>query len=217
LKYDIVSVDWKPEQTKLWLHYVEKNCPEAHVTLIPDEKPIPWCWSSGKINCFKQKFQTDKIIYLDTDTIVTEDLGFIFSNMGHAWLGLSSKIPIYPFNKRKDVVEKLKHLGKPPTHYSTGMIVLNGISGTQVAQFVQLWEEMLSELKPYIKGNRYADEISMSYVATLAQVWDIPLEIHGNVCGKRYFGEASTPSVIHYHREKRLGQFGLGGYLCTER
>lgn len=216
MKYDIVSVDWKPEQTKLWLHYIEKNCPEAHVTLIPDEKPIPWCWSGGKINCFKQKFQTDKIIYLDTDTVVTEDLGFIFSNMDKTWLGLSSKIPIRPFNKRADLMAKLRHLGKAPVHYSSGMVVLNGISGGQLTQFAGLWEEMCNELRASIGKGAYMDEIALSYVASLAAVWDIPLEVHGNICGKKYFGNAETPSVIHYHKPRRLEQFGMGQWLKTK-
>ena len=217
MKYDITSVDWNPEQTKLWLHYVKKNCPEAYVTLIPDEKPVPWCWSGGKLNCFRQKFETDKIIYIDTDTIVTEDLGFIFANMGDNWLGLSSKIPLIPFNKRPDMKKKLAHLGKLPIHYSSGMVSLNGISGAQAEQFTGLWEEIMTELKKIIGKEHYMDEIALSYVASLAAVWDILLEVHGNICRKKYFGSAETPSVIHYHRTKRLDQAGMGGYLCIEK
>ena len=101
MKYDIVSVGWNKRQADIWLYYINKHCPEAHVTLIPDNRPIPWCWSSGKIDCFKQKFKTDKIIYMDTDCIVTADLFHIFKDMGNCIIGLSDKITPRPYFKKK--------------------------------------------------------------------------------------------------------------------
>ena len=208
--YSIVSVDWKPEQTKLWLHHVKKNCPDAEIVLIKDEKPIPWNWASGKINCFKQKFATDRIIYMDTDTIVTRDLGFIFDNMGEATVGATSAIPIHPFNKRRDIIKALKPLGPLPTHFSTGLIALQA---KNPPAFASLWQDMYPVIRKHLPGDHYMNEITFSYLVREMNTHDIPLEVHGNICGKKYFGNTEIPAVIHYHKPARLRNFGLDKYI----
>ena len=223
MKYDIISVDWNPGQTDLWLHYVKKNCPEAYVTLIPDEKPIPRNWASGKINCFEQDFETEKVIYMDTDTIVTRDLGFVFKELGSRLVGAATAPSIRPFHERKHVVDALRplalNLGMKglPGHYNSGFIVTN-MPKEGLPLFAAAWKHMYTTVGKYLKDDHYMNEITLSFLLESSlDPWDIPPEIHGNVCGRKIFGTSAEPAVIHYHREERLGRFELGGYLCKER
>ena len=223
MKYDIISVDWNPGQTDLWLHYVKKNCPEAYVTLIPDEKPVPWHWAAGKINCFKQVFETDCVIYLDTDTIVTCDLSFVFDELGGRILGAATSPSVCPYYKRRGISQSLRPLADNlgikdmPGHYNSGFIVTR-MHKDDLPSFAAAWEEMHHTVKKYIGKDHYMDEIALSFlIEAIGEQWDIPPEIHGNVCGRKIFGTSNKPAVIHYHKTERLGKFGLGEYLCIEK
>ena len=94
MSYEIITVDWNPEQTRIWRYWVNKHCPTAKVYTIQDTKPVPWCWSGGKINCFLYGFETDRVMYMDTDTIVTRDLEPLFEMMGDAKISVSRDIPL---------------------------------------------------------------------------------------------------------------------------
>jgi hypothetical protein len=222
--YDIVTCDWNAEQTRIWRHYVEKNCPDANIVTVPDEKPVPWCWSGGKLNCFRDPslFRTDRIIYLDTDTIVTEDLGFVFKEMGRAKIGLSHKIEVLKIHIRKK--DKVRALAgcfaarSPLEHPSSGMIILKG---TSPRDLYDGWFGVM-EYRPFVrqfKGFPLADEASLMFWVSSYflphEVWDIPLQIHANLRKKGHLdsGGRNVPSVIHYHAAKRLISHGLGGYL----
>jgi len=221
--YEIITVNWQPKQTAIWLHYVEKNCPDAKVYTIPDDKPVPWCWSGGKINCFAWPFETKRVIYLDTDTLVTRDLGFVFDEMQGACIGLSSEIEIFKFHiTMRPQVEKFGKRGYeynwPPCAFSSGMMVLKGYDATA------LYAGWLNTMQwpPFLElfgKHTLADEIGLGLwlahdLESADDVWHIPVEVHGNVLGgKTHFGKVETPAVIHYHKEARLRKAGLGKWL----
>ena len=224
MKYDIISVDWDHKQTEIWLHYVEKNCPEAHVTLIPDSRPIPWSWSGGKLDCFKQDFKTDKIIYMDTDTIVTKDLYHVFEDMGDCTIGLSDEITPKPYHisnaqAKKGIAEMWRLLSPhfPPEHFSSGMIV---VRGDYAPRLYERWMAMMI-YPPFLelfKGFKLAEEMSLMCIMAndfeREQIYNIPLEVHGNLLGRTMrSGTAEIPEVIHYHQASRARKFELGHYF----
>lgn len=231
MKYDVISVDWNPGQTKIWKYWIEKHCPNAIIHTIPDTKPIPWCWSGGKLNCFcYDGFETDRIIYLDTDTIVTENLEPLLDREEKVMLSNIQTIQGKPFNRvlsstrnrqnRVDFSDLYKHFRfkYDPVHFSSGMIVLNGCSSME---FYDTWKAVF-EFEPYekyFKGYWLADEVSLSLCVALDYEWDdiylLPADIHGNILSRKIFGGREISMVIHYHKPQRLKSVGLEKWLMT--
>ncbi|MDY6935644.1 MAG: hypothetical protein SVZ03_15660 [Spirochaetota bacterium] len=230
-KYDIITVDWNAEQTELWLYYVERHCPDSRIILIPDEKPIPWCWSGGKLNCFKQKFESHRIIYMDTDTIVFRDMYPIFEMMDEALLGFSTKIISHSsdYRNRKgsicnDLIMLSNFFGfrKLPIHRSTGMIILNKYDPLRLYEGWKLMFDYVSSFNN-IKDDPFVDEIAMSYWIAYDSnedgkgIWDIPLDIHRVKWRDIDDLSVVAPMVFHYHSIERLMIFGLDPtFPCLE-
>ena len=220
VEYEIITVDWKPEQTRIWRHWVSTFCPNAKIITIPDTKPIKWSWSAGKIDCFLWGFETDRIIYMDTDVIVTHDLEELFDLMGDAVISASSAIPLRQTVKvHKKLYEKIAphfQYKYGPVNFSSGLIALKGFDPMTVYEG---WRAVL-EFPPFVdvfKKRKVAEEEALSvWMATHFeedQIHHQPYEIHGNICGKKYFGDTNQPWAIHYHRPKRLIDAGLGKWL----
>jgi len=184
-----VTVDWNRRQTDRWLHYVGKNCSSYELAVIPDYKQYPDCRGAGKIRCFAEKFATDKIIYIDTDTIINEDLFILFDMMSkndHA-IGFS-----YPDRKNRDFKQRKtpkshqdalalnKKMSLDEVHwYPTGIIILNGFPPAQL--YAGLTRLMASfEIHDYFKGDDHRDEYAFSYFIdcwfrdTKDELWFIP-------------------------------------------
>jgi hypothetical protein len=213
--YDIVSVDWNPQQTKLWRYHIGKTCPTANVITIPDNKPIPWNWSSGKIDCFGCDFRfPERVIYLDTDTIVQEDLEPLFDRMGEAEIGISSHITPERLQLPKDEnAEQAFGLSERPTHYSSGFVVLKGWE-PKMLQEGWFAASYLPALQRYKRSRLFEEYVFSYFVAyTGKRVWEMGPEIHGNILRKPLFDKTM---VIHYHKPERLKRSGLGGLLCVE-
>ena len=91
MKYALVSIDWNPEQTKLWLKCIEKYSPKAKVILFPEVNRIG-CWSCAKLTCFEDHpgyEDVDYIIYTDTDVLILHELEDVLGMIGDADVGLS--------------------------------------------------------------------------------------------------------------------------------
>lgn len=216
--YELTSVNWFPEQTELWLYHVKKNCPQAYVTLSPDFEPIKDAWSSGKFTCLLSERQSPNLIYIDTDTIVFEDLAFIFDMMGNHKIGMINKTEqrnayLISVKKGCSLSEKAaKRLGlnKVPCNRAGGMMVFKNFDN--MVGFCEGWYNM--HFNPAIlafKKNKKRwcswQEIALSYWTAVwqrdtgNQVWDIPVEVHANLkVGRPMFDyENIKPSIIHYH------------------
>lgn len=217
--YTIVTCDWNPTQTKMWLHYVEKNCPNAQILLIPDIKPVPFCWSSGKLGCFFQDtmdrmHHRNKLIYLDTDTIVLRDLYPLFEKMGDCFIG--SGLSIVPDSLIKAM--KKNHPGY--LHLSSGMLLFNDMRLSILSrEWMRLMfsEKIIKEYKWHSLYEEYCLSLAVENIGLKKYVWDIPLSIHGNILSGCKFGGESKPWVIHYHNLARLWKFGLGHYQIGGR
>jgi hypothetical protein len=223
--FDIVTVNWNQGQTNLWRRHVERHCPEANIILVPDKKPYPHCWSSGKLCCFEPLRDTQhpgRFVYMDTDCIVTRDIEPLFGIMEDAELAVSSAIPAStPMAKvlrSHYIANKLKFgltYNKPPTQYSSGFMVLKNYSPVA---FGEMWKHMFehSFIKNVFGRHKLFDEITMAFaIAQLrTHIWDMPFEIHGNIMGRTcYFGKSREPMVIHYHNKRRLLAQGLERYI----
>jgi len=227
--YDLVTVDWNHNQTRLWLYHVRKHCPTANIVLVPDTKLFPWNWSSGKLACFFEPEgvkHPSRFIYMDTDTIVTRDLEEAFDLQGDAPLGMSSAIPGMVSMSRWSKVQRGREmldaefgLGRDnqPVHFSSGFMVLKNTSAEDLGE---KWRSAMEypPLRRQFSRHRCYEEIALSYVvaADRTPVWHMPLEIHGNILRKCYFGNAREPLVIHYHKPERLRAQKLGGYLAIK-
>lgn len=219
--YDIITVRWNEPQYKVWRHWVDRTCPTAKVHWIPDTKPFPWNWAGGKVPCFDYGFDTRRVIYIDTDTIVTHDLEPVFEMMGDCKVGASYQIPKYVFQKMyKKEIENLKPMIPykfPPISVSSGMIVT-----TEPDVLYEAWAGIknFAAVKRAFGKHRQFNEFTLSLALTWLyerdEVWDIPLEIHGNIISKRYFGNCMEPWVIHYHRPERLINQRLGKWLDVD-
>ena len=219
MTYEIIAVDWNKEQTRIWRHHVEKWCPGARITTIPDTRPIPHCWSSGKLACFSYS-ENPNLIYMDTDVIVTHDLKDVFDLMGDAKIGVSFGIQLNRFEKQKSrqIAELKEGIGYrwPPIGVSSGLMVLKGVDPSVVYDG---WMTMM-EYPPFrtaFKRARLEEEYALSLWLAHAydrdEIYDIPLSVHGNICGGRHFGGVAVPWAIHYHKPERLKKYGMGGYL----
>jgi hypothetical protein len=134
-------------------------------------------------------------------------------------IGASSRIPLTKLERRyptqfKDMLQATG--ARRFIHYSTGMIILNGYPPERLYRgWAGLYE--FPRFKRLFGRNHFADEISFSLWVEkdigAGAIWDIPLEVHGNICGRTYFGKKDIPDVIHYHKPHRLRSFGLGHLL----
>lgn len=238
MRYDIVTVDWHPEQTKIWKHYVHKNCPDAAISLVKDTKPL------HKITCGMKpkallypKFKTGKVVYLDTDTIVTEDLGHLFQEMGDKLFGVTFGFNSSGFTKSKrpkalsDMgwAEKAFKPNNKVRHYFNGMMLFNGF-GVRAEKFALDWFNALESFQDNDRflEERINDEIAMAYVVHRhyppETIWEIPLSVHCNIAKttkaggcyphfSRGYGASvkipPLPHVLHYHGREFLQPFGL--------
>lgn len=227
--YDIITVDWNPEQTRIWRHYVEKNCPTANIITIPDNKPIPWNWSSGKIDCFKYEFShPGRVVYMDTDVIVTGDVEPWVDETQRQGCDMSASTllpkvgkPKNWFHRFPEITEKacsLFDVDRFPRHFSTGFMVFidydfDGLhEGWMRSMELPKFREMLQKTLVY---EEFA--FSLWIESQDDKVLDMPLEIHGNLLGNvKYFGTCTNenpPLVLHYHKPPRLIKAGLKGFL----
>ena len=220
MTYEIISCDWNKEQTVLWMRWIIKNCPTANIYTIPDTTPVPGCWSCGKLNCFTHEFETDRIMYMDTDTIVTRDLEPLWDEMGDCKFAASSKIPLFRLEtgKRKQINDARKQMNfkHDPIGWSSGMLMLKGYDPKRLYEG---WIKIMRspDFQRGFGRNQLTEEFALSLFMACEfekeEIWDIPLEVHGNICGGRHFGGAKVPAVIHYHKPVRLRKEGLGEYL----
>lgn len=222
MTYTITTVDWNEEQTERWLKFVNKNCPTANVVLVPDTKPIHWSWSAGKLNCFNQLHKApDRIIYMDTDTLVFEDMEYIFEvmdgNVGaplfHWYLnGCKKNGP--QFAKSKEIEIRVGAKPNSFMHWNTGMIILNGYDPFRL---YANW--MLAFRFHEVTSTRWrqSEETAFSVAMLMdpdIKMYEIPMEFHGNVLGSKVqFGDAKKPTSVHYHKTERLKRRGLKGWL----
>lgn len=220
MTYDIITVNWKPAQTRIWRYWAEKHCPTANIRTIPDRKPVPWCWSGGKIACFAEKFETDRIIYMDTDIIVTHDLEEIWDMMGESSVGVSLDIPAQKFHTRfaKQINDLASQIGYnwPPHAMSSGFIALKGYSPHWLYQGwlgMMEWGEFHARFRRQQLEEEFALALWLSHDVKQEDVWNIPLSLHGNICGGRNFGGVDVPWAIHYHRPNRLQKYGMDEWL----
>lgn len=218
--YDIITVDWSPPQTKIWKHWIKLNCPNAFVHTIPDTKPIHYNWASGKLNCFRYPdFKTDKVLYLDTDTIVTKDPVHVFDDMGSSIIALSNNLTDNPQHGIDEVARKIKIIENqidflfPPEHFSSGMMALKR---EHLSWLYESWYWMMQQriFKNLFEKDIPAGEIALMFVlaSTLDrdQIYNIPLEVHGVLeKDRKRFGETELPEVMHYHN---LGLLNKHGY-----
>jgi len=80
--FEIISVDWNRAQTAMWAESIAKhNNRKYSIYTIPDTSLVPGIPGWMKINCFRYPFETDRVLYMDTDTLVTGDLWKIFEEM----------------------------------------------------------------------------------------------------------------------------------------
>jgi alpha-N-acetylglucosamine transferase len=80
--FDIVTVNWNQPQTTLWMRHVEKHCPEANIIFVSEGDLKKLCWSCPKIGSLLADFKhPNRVIYMDTDTIVMADLEELFDLM----------------------------------------------------------------------------------------------------------------------------------------
>ena len=102
-----------------------------------------------------------------------------------------------------------------PPHVSTGMIVLKDCDAERRISLYASWKMLMDTMEPAIRRNNYADEITMSFLVGkyTDSIWNIPLNIHGNICRLTYFGGVKEPWVIHYHKPDRLKKHGLDKWL----
>jgi hypothetical protein len=164
---------------------------------------------------------------MDTDTIVFSDLEKYFSIIQEAgkFLGLSSKICLKknPVDWRRGVAAlralENEHNFKTENyvHYSSGMMIFAGYPPSRLHG---KWCLLMSDRNfSEIRRTQLFDEITLSCLLACDNgdkiVWDIPLEVHGNLLGgRKYFGSAHLPEVLHYHNLDRLARHGYGEYAC---
>lgn len=230
--FDLVTCNWNPAQTKIWMFHVKQHCPTAHIVLVPDTKPIPWNWSSGKLNCFADLPELKypgRFIYMDTDTIVTRDIAEVFDLMDSP-VAASSAIPATapsmsawaqdPRGRESIDVAFEIFRDHPPIHYSSGFLAIQG-SALTPAELGFRWRSAMEYplLRARFSRHRCYEEIALSYVLATDRipVWDMPLEIHGNILRRTHFGHTRTPMVIHYHNPRRLRAQHLEHYLETPK
>lgn len=106
MNYALVSIDWNPEQTKLWLKCIEKYSPKAKVILFPEVNRIG-CWSCAKLTCFEDHpgyEDVDYIIYTDTDVLILHELEELLPLPGDAVIGLS---PLKDFHGCQGIASKI--------------------------------------------------------------------------------------------------------------
>ena len=219
--YDLITVRWKEDQYRVWRHWVDKTCPTARVHWIPDTKPFPWNWAGGKVPCFDYGFETGRVIYMDTDTIVTHDLEPVFDMMGDCKVGASYQIPKYSFQGRKKgdlrTLNKMIPYKFQPNSVSSGMIIT-----LEPDALYQAWYAMntfpavrraFGKDRPF---NEYTLSMTLTWLYEKDEVWDIPLEVHGNIISKTDFGNCDIPWVIHYHKPERLEKKGFGKWLLLD-
>lgn len=213
--YDIITVDWNPEQTRMWRHYVEKNCPTANVITIPDDRAWYFCWSSAKLNCFRYPFEHPaRVIYMDTDTVVSKDLEYLFDKVGDNFFGLT--IRHHATHLLYGIANILKIPRKECVYLSTGLIVLNGYPP---ARLYSGWYGLglHPEIKRFMSNKTFDEKVFTFWVISdrcMGKIWEIPTSIHGNILGSKIdFEKGTLPDVLHYHNPNRLRNAGFGDLI----
>jgi hypothetical protein len=195
--------------------------------MIPDLKPFPKSWSGGKVSCFAQDFETERIIYVDTDTIITKDLEPIFDYMDQEGydIGLSLRIGgqgrwVYlagSMSVVRRIAAELRlnnHIRQTPT----GVMFLNGLDPKRM---YEEWCEMyryLEKAHPYLTRGKWSNEVPFAfwlaarYQGNMEKVWDLPHKVHHQLYSRDKYGldKSDLPFIIHYHQPRRLQANGLG-------
>lgn len=242
--YDIVTINHSESETKIWLHYIRKNCPGANVILLNDTKPFPRYRCSGKMGFLAHdKYKTQHIIYLDTDTVVFKDLGFVFDEMNDNSWGCSTVFAatdgMFFYNKgnrRQDAITACEYYDIPIEklyHPLTGMLVFKNIIRAFPEIYTAWYEAFkLFKVKNLFEAYPPIDEAAFFFAEKLAlpenSRWDIPAEIHNNLAKcKEYkhrikppFYTAAPippwPAVLHYHKPIFLNSVGFGYLLNVD-
>lgn len=228
--YDLLTVDWNPQQTMMWKKYVGKNCHKANVMTFMDKKPFPSCWSSGKIGCFEKDVgnHPTRYVYIDTDTIVLRDIDDIICTMERenprAIIGSSLGIAQVNWNhvgtkRGGDVAAALFDMPNAPTYIPSGLLVFKNIRKEMVYDGWCLLMEN-NGVRNVFGRSKVFDEIALSFFVGLysmnddSLIWEIPKEMHGNILpgGRKDFGECKEPWIIHYHNIERLRKAKLDKY-----
>jgi len=226
--YDLISVDWNPEQTAVWLASVKRNCPAANVILVPDTKPIPECWSSGKLGFKDATFENPRrVVYMDTDTLcLGPDVGGIFERMpAGAFIGVTRYTTWWACTERseagfinaggpakKAAVYRAFGLeeGTPYRHFSSGMLVLKD---HDPRSFFQMWFDASIRLKEagFPVGFTLFEEVALSLLLTQLDngvVFHLPKQVHNNILNStpptEYDAKHKFPWVLHYHKRSRI-------------
>ena len=231
-KYSICTVDWNPEQTKVWLHNIEKYCNNYELRMCCDDRPIKGSWDSPKLNCLEDKFNTDKVIYMDTDTIVTRDLYEMFEVQGERTLGASLCLGsvkrlnlICGGRDNNNALAKHFGIGGSAFHVPSGLLVFNGID-TQ--DFYDKWMSAYRDIEKNftnISGKadvNWCSEVPLSFIVSkmylpnMDDLWAIPTKYHYYLLNGDTKARAMVPAplILHYHSiMKRVSSAGFGKYL----
>ena len=221
--YEIVTVDWNKDQTRIWRHWAERNCPNANIHIIPDRRPFRFCWSGAKIDCWLYGFEGKRVIYLDTDTFITRDMEEVFDMMEGRPFGASMDLKQDRLMNKYDYLlpelrEKFALKILVPPNISSGMIVCNDYDPELV---YGMWSEIMNDewfqekLGKHYTCEEYAISLGTArHFPHISYLWKIPNSIHGNIYHSRcQFGGANPPMVVHYHRPQWAIQHGFEEYL----
>ena len=228
MAFDLVTIDWNPKQTALWRYHVEKHCPGANIILLPQQPKLrELCWSCPKIAALWITPQNPgRFLYMDTDTIVFDDLEVLFDLMPeerHLGVTRYSTFPSCPRRNEGDFPKrgsyKLKyerHLEKfglqegQYRHYSTGMIVGRNFAMEQLADDWLDASRFFREEQVY-KKHKLFEELSFSFLLSSFYselVWEMPLWVHTNILNKHKEMVPEKAMVLHYHHTRRLARIG---------
>ena len=226
--YDIVTVDWNKNQTAMWKYYIEKNCPTANIITLPESRPVKWSRFSSKMNIllFDKYKHPDRIMYTDTDCLITDDLLPLFEYMEECDFDMAASVDFLPrmnpftgkHAKNSETMAMVKaYMGVTefPHQYSSGMLLFR--PGVDRKELYDKWMVNFTDelLMKHWGGISIMEEIALSYVlqAIDYKMWYLPREVHGNVLRKSDFGSVKVPMVIHYHKPARLRWCGLECFL----
>ena len=230
-EYTIVGVDYNERETVPWLKFIADNCPRAQVVTINDTRPVGGCTTCAKMLTFNMQniARPDRVIFLDSDTLVFKDLGPVFSIMGKSVVGVSLKdrteMDLFEFHRfaslRLPLHDAMRVLGieKKPTYYMSGMIVLKG---ADPRVFAHGWANMTNILNKIPPQNFYYDEITLSFWLAAyfdeENIWRIPGNVHddGWLRSEQDY-RFEDIWVLHYHDAKRLRNRPQTKGLINER
>lgn len=229
--YDLISVNWNLEQTEAWLASALVNAPGATVGLIRDKKPLPWCWSGGKLGFEDFPFTARRAIYTDTDVLFLRPLELVWDLMPkESFIGVTHYTEWHGCTKEREQrhimaggpVKKAaayQAFGLSPDapyrHYSSGMLVFRD---PNPRHFYRTWMAACNLLKDtgFPSNFRMFEEVALSLLLMKmgpTLVWKMPLSIHNNILNSTprdiYDAEEKIPIALHYHKRARIAKHDL--------